>query len=373
MNATVVCELPGYPCLESRRPNIYDAARTCKTISKHQCTTAKNKDSKLTKRHCVATRKAVSRLRKSQLCSYIVRHPSYRFKGQLAAKELAKTPVAEIMNSEFLTPIALNDVARTGNMPDYARMLYLLRFASEAATLFHIPGELFGSKFKWTNVDDETDDIYETPTLQVPDEFTGFLKRHKKARYVFALLNLVTYVEADNDTSRHANYLMFDMQKKTISRFEPSGYGLYDVFDMDDLDDALRDLGKNLKGWRYVPPFESCPRQLIGKLAQMQRKARGEEKRQTDPGGFCKIWSTFMLEQQLRNLDTDVVVLHDRFVKYFMDNAIDLSEFARKYTARVLFVADEILKQHGYTGGDKRAYMEAHWDSLAALAKKMRS
>ncbi len=147
-------------------------------------------------------------------------------------------------------------------------------------------------------------------------------------------------------------------------RYEPSGYGLYDVFDMEDLDMALTKWAKS-KGLHYIAPYESCPRQLFAKLAMQQRIAGKAKHEQGDPGGFCKTWASFMLEQKLRNPDISIVDLHDAATKEFLDKNIDLNQFARYYTARVNQMGEAILKKHGMKeGDDPDEFLEKHWKKV---------
>lgn len=173
-------------------------------------------------------------------------------------------------------------------------------------------------KALWTNYDEDEDIPLNEWKLQFPSLFESTVRsaRRKDIHNIFLNMRLYKKFANDPDISKHANFLLLDMKNNLLYRYEPSGYGLYDVFDMDNLDDQLT-AWAHKRGLKYIPPWDSCLLQLFAKVAALQRMAGKAEKREGDPGGFCKVWSTFMLEQKLRHPETEIADLQKHFLKIF--------------------------------------------------------
>lgn len=346
-------------------------------MSVEQCAknlTKKNRKPGKKTRQCESI-KDISRLTKHRLCSYIMTHPSQVYEGRVVKKDWLEPPKAEMnaIMGRFFTPKTVKEYVG-GHIPDYARILYLARYfgAERDAALFTVKGSLDNTKVLWSNEEPITEKVMEEPTLQISDDLIPFLKKNEKKRLVFALLRL--YINHDDgDDSAHSNFLTFDIKHKIMYRYEPSGLGLYDIFSMDALDDALIAWAKQI-GFKYEAPWESCPRQMLAKAAAVQRLAFNKEKRpEKDPHGFCKVWSLFMMEQKIRNPEISFDKLHDLVIKHFLSTNVDMTEFARRFSSRVIETANDMLLLHGYKGKqeDREAagkYMEKHWGSIMSLA-----
>ncbi len=312
----------------------------------------------------------ISRLTKRRLCSYIQTNPTYKYDKKVLKKNWGNAPKSiKDAVQLFFTPMEIEEY-KGGYINDYARVLYLLKYLKGGIDIYFQKGDVSVSNLLWTNVDPETDEIAPTMKLYMDEDLPTFLRKSKKKQYVFANLRLFRQHE-DKDTSKHANFLLFDMKHKHVYRYEPSGFALYDVFDMDDLDTELQKWGREHK-WKYVAPWESCPRQPIGKVAQQQRVAFNMKKAEMDPGGFCMVWSLFMMEQKMRNPTLSFEQVHDQSIEYFKQTKTDMLEFARYFTARVNTTAANILKEHGYTPekGSPMEYMSKHWNSILKLVTK---
>lgn len=367
------CQSPSKPCLGSLRKTIYDSAKDCKAASFWKCPKRLDKTKKNLKkveeRFCDKGQMSISRFTKRRLCSYITTNPTFKYEKRALKKnwgQAADTVGPAVQH--FFTPMAINEY-KGGRISDYERILYLLRYMKGNMALFSVKGDIQSSKLLWTNEDPETEERMNESQLYMDDSLVSFLRKHKSKDFVFANMRLYMLHE-DKDTSVHANFLMFDIKHKLLYRYEPSGIGpLYDVFDMDGLDIALQKWGREHK-WKYVAPWESCPRQAIGKVAQEQRQAQQKKIGEKDPGGFCKVWALFMMEQKIRNPHLSFEELHDQTVAYFRETNTSMLEFARHFTARVYTSANSLLLKHGYTveKGTPEEYLEKHWDALLKLA-----
>jgi hypothetical protein len=364
--------------MSSLRKTIYESAKECKAAATYACPLRLDKTRKNLKkaeqRKCEKGQMGISRLTKRRLCSYITTNPTYTFEKKVLKKDWVE-PAKSIKEAVqlFFTPMEVEEY-KGGFISDYARILYLLKYMKGNVDLFLVKGDINASKLLWTNLDPDTDEITPDMNLYIDESLSTFLRKSRKKQYVFANLRMYLKhqkeVQGDEGSSVHANFLAFDIKHKLIYRYEPSGIGaLYDVFDMDDLDLAFHKWAREHK-WKYVAPWESCPRQAIGKIAQNQRLAFNKKKTNMDPGGFCKVWSLFMLEQKMRNPSLSLQELHDQSVAYFKQTNADMLDFARYFTTRVNTTANNILRQHGYTPdkGTPDEYLEEHWNSILNLA-----
>jgi hypothetical protein len=351
--------------MNAHRNDIYEKARNCKRRTLKRC--GSNPEAK---RSCKQGRVGISRFNKRKLCSYILNSTAHQFEGYVSAKKFKEgatlqKKIGENIQQPFFTPLAVKESTQS-RITDAAFLIYMRRLTTDSVTLYWQKGEW---KAVWANWDEDTDIPFDDWKLVFPTQFDSFLQKAKQTGKQHIFLHMRQYKKfmersGQPNESRHANFLHLDLGNKRLYRYEPSGYGLYEVFDMEELDERLSKWAVS-KGLQYIPPYDSCPRQLISKLAIQQRMAGKAKREERDPGGFCKTWASFMLEQKLRNPDIPIVDLHDVAVKEFLTLNIDLTEFARYYTARVNQMGEAILKKHGMKDGqDPDAFLEKHWKKV---------
>jgi hypothetical protein len=344
------CKLEHHPCRSAYRHDVYDNARKCKNITVKRCKADPTK-----KKTCESAKRGISRLRKKELCSYIVGNPAFRPEGQVGKKNFARTlkkSLSETLERKFFTPKKINIAERKkGSIGDVQRALYLARYSGGPTAIYSEAG---GSKVYWTIYDEEEEEYLEEWRLTFPPKFEEFVHTANRRGIERIFVNMRLYKrleENPSDTSKHANFLLLDLKNSLLYRYEPSGYGLYEVFDMDQLDEQLTAWGRK-RGLKYIPPWDSCPAQLFAKIAGIQRLAGKAERQAADPGGFCKVWATFMLEQKLRHPEMDMNDLQKYLTRLFIDNNIDMTHFGRTYIERVNQYGNQILKAHGMKEDD---------------------
>lgn len=363
------CTMEHTPCRKAYRYQVYDNARRCKRVTIKRC-----KEDPTKKKMCETSKKGISRLTKKRMCSYIVSNPAFRSEGQLFQKDFKnastlKKELTQTLQREFFTPIAINwSQEHEGTIGDTHRALYLAKY-SGGKTLVYT--QKYEPKALWMNYDENEDIPLDDWKLQFPSDFESTLRsaRRKGIHNIFLNMRLYKKFANDPDVSKHANFLLLDIKNNLLYRYEPSGYGLYDVFDMDNLDDQLTAWARK-RGLKYIPPWDSCPSQLFAKVAALQRMAGKAQKEEGDPGGFCKVWSTFMLEQKLRHPEMDMNDLQKHLLHIFKENNIDLTYFARTYIRRVQQYSEQILKAHGMKNQDPDEYFEKHWVALMKKATR---
>jgi hypothetical protein len=369
------CVLPSVPCMKGYRKDIYAAAKLCKTATTRRC--KEKPDSKKFCKHTY-TEKGISRYTKKNLCSYITVNPSYKYKDHVEIKDFKEVELKKNLGKsivgQFFTPMTLRPYE--GGYINKAYVLaYLSRIISDKVAVYFQKGELSNSVANWDNykkVENEEGEMviqfYENDAwlLTMPTELKSYLRKRSKKRFVFMFMHLGKEIPYQpKDSSSHSNFLVFDTERKIVYRYEPSGYGLYDIFDMDILDDEMRKWCKGI-GYKYEEPWESCPRQMFAKVAGIQRLAKDEGFGEKDPGGFCKVWSTFMFEQKMRNPEMSFDDLQGMLLKRFKDNQIDMTEFARNYLTRVNQLGEQILLEKGYNPQkqDPISFFEKHWKKI---------
>jgi len=363
MDEPKVCYMEHKPCHKATRKNVYDNARKCKKITQKKC-----KENPTLKQSCVDSKKDISRLRKRELCTYIVSTPVFRSEGHVLQANFKKNKelrhnLSESKERQLFSQQQINmekrDLLKIG---DAQRTLYLAHVAGKDSIVYEERG---GSKTYWTTFDLDEDTYLDDWELIFPSGFERYVRaaRRHGIKHIFVYLTLYKQLEDDPDEiSRHANFLLVDLEHSLLYRYESSGYRLYEVFDMDKLDRALTEWAKKRR-LHYIPPWDVCP-QVIGKVAAAQRKALDIKKEESE-GGFCKTWATFMLEQKLRHPEMDMGTLQSKILQIFKDDNIDITNFGRKYTQRVNQFGNKILREHGMKSDENaEKYLEKHWKSL---------
>jgi hypothetical protein len=362
------CTLEHHPCRSAYRHDVYDNARKCRNISVKRCKADPTK-----KKTCESAKRGISRLRKKELCSYIVGNPAFRHEGHVGKKNFnhtLKKSLGETLERKFFTPKKINMAERKkSTIGDVQRALYLAKYSGGTTIVY---SEADDSKVYWTIYDEEEEKYLEDWRLTFPENFEQFVRTARRRGIERIFINMRLYKqlqEVPDATSKHANFLLLDMKNSLLYRYEPSGYGqLYEVFNMDELDTQLAAWGRK-RGLKYIPPWDSCPTQLFAKVAAQQRVAGKAEKHQADPGGFCKVWSTFMMEQKLRHPEMDMNDLQKYLIRLFIENNIDMTHFARTYIERVNQYGNQILKEHGMKEGeDAHEYFDEHFKALLNAA-----
>lgn len=360
------CVFPKRPCMSAYRYDVYSKARDCKHRTIKKC-----KEKPDSKKSCLLSKKGISRHTKRQLCSYILQNPTYHFEGQVYKKKIEegaalRKNLGATLLQPFFTPYAVKESTQP-KISDASLLMYMARLTQENTAFYTHKS---GWKVLWTNWNEEDDEALSDWDLQFPPKFATFLRSAKRngVQHIFMYMRqFKKFIHDDTgvvDISKHANFLHMDFANKRMYRYEPSGYGMYDIFEMEELDVQLGKWAAS-KGLKYEAPYESCPRQLFSKLALQQRLAGKARLEAGDPGGFCKTWASFMLEQKLRNPDIPIVTVHDKMIKQFLDANIDLNEFARHYTARVNQMGTDILIKHGMKADDNaNEFLEKHWKKI---------
>jgi ankyrin repeat protein len=140
----------------------------------------------------------------------------------------------------------------------------------------------------------------------------------------------------------HANYIIYDVEKKIIERFEPHGSttppGLN--YNPELLDNILysrfKELDKNVK---YLKPKDYLPKigfQLLD-IFETKKKKIG------DPGGFCALWVIWYVDMRLTYNELEPEKLVKKLINSIRTNNISVKNMIRNYAVNVIKLRDEIL------------------------------
>jgi len=362
------CYMEYHPCRKALKKQIYETAKQCKKISIKRC-----KEDPTKKRACETADEAISRLKKMELCSYIAGNPALKRQGQVNKnyfKDIElKKDLSKSFEDKIFSPQKIElDVPKVTYFGSVQSTLYLMKFSGKGSVLYR---ERTGSsKAFWINYDRENNDekMFEDGWHFIfPDDFESYLRgaRRRGIHHIFLYLSLYKKIEDKEKISKHANFLLFDLDKSILYRYEPSGYAdIYDIYDMNKLDKFLSNFARS-KRMSYIPPWDSCPSQLFAKVAAAQRMAGKAKLEEGDPGGFCKVWATFMLEQKLKHPEMDMDDIQRNLVQLFLENKVDMINFARRYIQRINQYGNKILKDHGMKeGDDPDEFLEKKWRKL---------
>ena len=179
----------------------------------------------------------------------------------------------------------------------------------------------------------------------------------------------------------HANLILFNANTMEISRFEPHGYntGLGDGGKKSKrinrmLKNALKTYKYQDKSFTILGSEDSCP--VIKKDKRLQIEKFGlqsfsgsnvvsaDEVRKGDPGGFCCLWSLFIMDLQLKYPKNTIVEIRTKAQKILgtlNGNVWDKTKnnevrrFIRNYTSLLLTAGKEIASKMKMTDEEEKA------------------
>jgi len=146
--------------------------------------------------------------------------------------------------------------------------------------------------------------------------------------------------------SGHANILIYRPFERTVERFEPHGatYGNSQKED-NSINSQLAELfEEKLNSYtdgevRFVPPNEICPmKKGFQSLEGQIRKLKIEG------GGFCVMWSLFVMEMVLNNPNKSTLQIIEKVMDITKKDPQYLSNIIRGYVVGVEKLLDETLK-----------------------------
>jgi hypothetical protein len=163
----------------------------------------------------------------------------------------------------------------------------------------------------------------------------------------------------------HANYLIYDNNKKEIERFEPYGSSPPYRFNYNSqlLDNILtykfNEIDNNIK---YIKPSTYMPKISFQYLESYESKTKNIG----DPGGFCALWSIWYTDMRLSYPDIERTSLVKKLIKEIRMNNVSFKNLIRNYSTNVTNTRDNVFKNVNITINDwlNDKYTDAQLEKL---------
>lgn len=174
-----------------------------------------------------------------------------------------------------------------------------------------------------------------------PSYFDHFFKQDLKD-YNYIIIPIAIEIP---DKS-HANILIYDLNKKTVERFEPNGKNYprdcnYNPNLLDNyLENKFKQIDKNIK---YIKPSEYLP--IIG-FQILEILEENKCKRIGDPNGFCAVWCIWWIEQKLTYPDIESGELARKLIEIIKIKNIKFKNLIRNYSKNITDLRDNYLKKY---------------------------
>lgn len=159
----------------------------------------------------------------------------------------------------------------------------------------------------------------------------------KKAQFIIIPLG----IEMKEGT--HANYLIYDIEKHTVERFEPHGASVPPGLNYNPnlLDEILENRFIIVDpAIKYIKPKDFLPK--IG--FQLMDIYENKKKKIGDPGGFCALWAIWYVDMRLTNRDVNCKTLVKTLIKSIRTQNISIKNMIRNYAINIINTRDKILK-----------------------------
>jgi len=167
-------------------------------------------------------------------------------------------------------------------------------------------------------------------------------KQMKDSKYIVIPIGIETSVGS------HANILFWDIDKKTIERFEPNGsnYPMGLNYNPTLLDTLIESKFKQFDDTiTYLPPYKFLPPigfQLLETLETDRCKKIG------DPNGFCGVWCIWWVYQRMINIMNYNLQLNniaDEMIRYIKYDNMSFKTIIRNFSKKITELRDMHLKK----------------------------
>jgi ankyrin repeat protein len=184
--------------------------------------------------------------------------------------------------------------------------------------------------------------------LHFPKDFINEFKKcqsNNQIRFIIIPLGI------ELRTASHANYLIYDIKKRELERFEPHGSTTPYKFNYNPelLDTLLRD-----KFIDIVPEIKYIsPKQFLPKIGfQLFDTYENKCKKIGDPGGFCGLWATWYVDLRMQYYDVERSKLVRHMINEIKLNNLSFKNLIRNYSNSILEIRDSILIKGNITIND---------------------
>jgi ankyrin repeat protein len=143
----------------------------------------------------------------------------------------------------------------------------------------------------------------------------------------------------------HAGYLIYDIAKKELERFETYGSGIslygthYDANLLDEkIEQKFKELNDNIK---YIKPYDFLPK-ISFQLSDILEK---QKKKIGDPFGFCALWSIWYVDNRIKYNEIPREKLVEILINNTKEKNISFKNMIRNYAINIINIRDNILKK----------------------------
>ena len=168
-----------------------------------------------------------------------------------------------------------------------------------------------------------------------------YRKKNKK-RFV------VTPLGIQVDKLAHAGYVILDMEKNEVERFEPHGAYPPKLFNYNpklldqQIEAKFNEVSSNIK---YFRPSNFLPR--IGFQTMDYIEAEEKCRHIGDPDGFCAAWSVWYADMRIKNPNISRNRLVEQLIAKMRQEKISFRSMIRNYSYKLTVIRDQILESAG--------------------------
>ena len=150
----------------------------------------------------------------------------------------------------------------------------------------------------------------------------------------------------------HSNILFWDVDNKTIERFEPNG-AMYPVglnYNPELLDKTLEEKFKvfdnNIKYYKPINFLPTIGFQILEILETKFNKNIG------DPNGFCAVWCIWWIYNRMQNINISINNIAYELIKYNKFDNISFRSTIREFSKNITSIRDNFIKNYNLTIND---------------------
>jgi len=185
--------------------------------------------------------------------------------------------------------------------------------------------------------------------LVISNEYINELKKlslDKKYQFIVIPLGITLSRKMADDINKydkHANYILYDVSKNTVERFEPYGsaspYDFY--YDPELLDNKLTNVFRLInESIIYIRPYNYLPRIGFQYIESMETQNR----KHSDPG-FCAVWSIWYVDMRIKYATIPPSKLVKTLLEIVRRNNMSLKNIIRNYSNNVFIMKKKLLSQ----------------------------
>ena len=157
---------------------------------------------------------------------------------------------------------------------------------------------------------------------------------------------IIISIAIETANKSHANILIYNINKKTIERFEPNGKNHPRDFNYNStlLDNLLENKFKQIDNKiKYIKPSDYLP--VIG-FQILESIESNKCSRIGDPNGFCAVWCIWWIEQKLNYPDLDSKNLATKLIELIKIKNIKFKTIIRNFSKNITDLRDNYLKKY---------------------------